>query len=147
MKKYTFTMWLIICISLLALAGCGNIFEAKKLPIDPEVFQEKEYTNPDNPDDSYVCISYNGRLYVPYGTLGSRIDEDEPNECIGYVKREDAPDDTTIHVFTFSSTDDLLFEYAVGAEMETPMVLRAIDTQGEDIEIPGYVDSLGYEIW
>ena len=31
--------------------------------------------------------------------------------------------------------------------MNQPVFLRALDTKGAEIDIPSYIDSLGYEFW
>ena len=55
------------------------------LPDPPVKFTQQEYCNPDNPEDGYMAVEYNGRLYVPYGTLKGMITPKNVKECIGYI--------------------------------------------------------------
>lgn len=137
-------------IIMILLSGCGaktnNSYT--KLPDTPIIFHSDTFINPDDDTDTYTYITYNDRKYVFYGTLGKKIHmNDSEFECIGYVYREDFPDDTNEHIYRLSSTDDYLMNYYVAGEMVQPDFFRAIDTASQDIYTPEYIDSLGYEFW
>ncbi len=145
MKKYRKIS--LMCLLAVLLCGCGNVFENKKLPDSPIIFTESVYTNPDNTKEECISIIYNGREYVPYGVAYGQIAVGEPKECVGYIKREDYPNDTSFRIYTLSATDDFIVEYGVGALMEYPIFLRALDTQGKEIEIPSYIEKLDNDFW
>ena len=149
-KAASFFTLLILCGIL--LSGCGLFDDSQKfgaLPDPPVKFTQQEYCNPDNPEDGYMAVEYNGRLYVPYGTLKGMITPKNVKECIGYIFREDYPDDTNTHLHTLADDPEVnfLMDYYVNGEMEQPFFYRAIDTVGKDIRILDFIESLEYDIW
>ena len=141
MKKVILCM--IAAISALCiLCACGESV-IKNLPENAPNIVTTEYTNPDNADDGYAgVIEYGGRTYVFYGTQSGMIRESMIKECIGYTDG-----DTNSRVYTLNDTDDYIATYYVNGEMEQFHFLRALDTVGEDIATPEYIDSLDYELW
>lgn len=145
-----FSVMMLLCV--LILSGCGLLDESKKygaLPEPPVSFTQQEYDNPDNPEDGYMAVEYNGRLYVPFGTLRGIITPKDVKECIGYVYREEFPDDTNSHLYTLVDDPEVnfLMDYYVNSIMEQPDFYRAIDTRGREIDIPSYIESLDYDVW
>ncbi len=145
MKKQLFI--LAAAILLLLLAGCGHA-DPYALPEEPIAFETRGFTNPEDPEDGYLALEYNGRTYLPYGTLESRIKGDDIGRCLGYIV-QDGVADPDMRVYTLSDDPEChyLMEYYVSGIMEQPMFLRATDTAGEEIPNPGYIDSLEYKYW
>ena len=146
----SFVTLLLLCGVL--LSGCRLFDDSQKfgaLPDPPVRFTQQEYCSPDNPDDGYMAVEYRGRLYVPYGTLKGIIKPKDVKDCIGYIFREEYPDDTNAHLHTLADDPEVnfLMDYYVNGEMEQPDFYRAIDTVGKDIRIPEYIESLEYDIW
>ena len=142
----------LLTLCCVTLAGCGAFDDSRKygaLPEPPVVFRQVEYTDPGHPEDGYMAVEYNGRLYVPYGTLRGVLSPKDVKECIGYIYREEYPDDTHTHLHTLADDPDgnFLMEYYVNGMMEQPDFYRAIDTAGKEIATPKYIESLGYDIW
>lgn len=149
-RQFFAAVLLIMCG--MVLSGCRLFDESEKfgaLPEPPVSFTQKEYCHPDHPEDGYMAVEYNGRLYVPYGTLKGMITPKDVKECVGYICREDDPEDKNAHLHTLTDDPDVnyLMEYYVNGLMEQPNFYRAVDTAGEDIYTPTYIDSLDYDIW
>lgn len=138
MKKLTVV---ILLLSILVLGGCGKgiIYDTPK---DFKQIETCDYTSPTDPDDGYIAVIYNDRLYVPYGTQGKTIKGKMIKSCVGYTG-----DDTNARVYTLNDTDDFIAEYYINGEMMQFMFLRAADTLGEDIKVPDYIDSLDCDLW
>lgn len=137
----------IIAISLLGLVGCGQTIYPD-LPDNAVAFEMGEYVDTD--DAAYGTIVYQGRTYMPYGTLGKTLREKDISCCIGYMI-QDGKADTDERVYTLSDDTECnyLMEYYAAAdnEMEQPYFWRAIDTRGKNITAPEYIDSLDYSYW
>lgn len=85
MKKkafYVAEVWLVLFI-ILILGGCGSRIDYS-LPANPIEFNTGTFINPNNPDDGYISIEYNGRTYIPYGTINGIVPKDEMVDCLGY---------------------------------------------------------------
>lgn len=138
MKKIT-TVLLLVCILL--LGGCGKsvIYD---LPDGVQEIETCDYTNPDDPEDGYRAIIYEGRTYVFYGTQGKTIKDSMIEKCIGYTDG-----DTNSRVYTLVGTDDYIADYYVNGEMEQFHFSRAVDTIGKEIETPDYITGLDYDLW
>lgn len=137
--KRLFAVLLLICV--LMLGGCGKsvIYD---MPDGVQEIETCDYKNPDDPEDGYCAIEYNGRIYAPYGTQGKTIKDSMIEKCIGYTDG-----DTNCRVYTLSGTDDYIADYYVNGEMEQFHFSRAVDTVGKEIETPDYIISLDYELW
>lgn len=132
-----------ICIGLVLNAGCQKQSLAY-LPSNPIVFQSGTYVNPADAQDEYMLINYNGRSYVPYGTLKSTIRAKDITRCLGYI---DGSADCLICTLSVDPNEDFLVMISEGAVMDQPLFYRAIDTTGQQITVPTYIADLGYDIW
>lgn len=136
--------WKVACIVasallLLFLAGCK--FD-DSLPENPIQFHTGTFTNPNNADDRYQSIEYNGRTYIPYdGTQKGFLTEKNIGPCLGFVV-QDGEEDPNSRVYLLKEDPDAnyLMEYYVGGVMENPTFLRAIDTVGQDIQTPSCIE-------
>lgn len=137
----------IICLALcLLLVGCGMNYP--ELPEDEPGFEPQTVTSDDPEDGGYNSIEYNGRMYVPFGTLKNRIKEKNLDDCIGYIIQENNYMDVRLFTLTEDKDNNFLMEHYIATNwMNPPMFLRALDTKGQDIEIPNYIEDLDYEIW
>ncbi len=142
MKKRIISL-LIVCI--LVLSGCGKN-RYPDLPKDAIAFKTGEE----------MGIVYNKREYVCFGTIGKTMKNSEVDKCIGYIIQDEnnssVPDenDKDTRVYTLKSDDNnnFLMVYYVGTTlMNQPEFYRAIDTKGENISIPEYIEDLEYEWW
>ena len=127
--------------AMLLLTGCSR----GKLYDEPEEFPELQtgtYVNPDDPEDSYVTVLYDGREYVLYGTQSKTIRDSMIAACVGYLDG-----DTNERVYTLTDTTDYIAEFYVNGIMEQVNFLRAADTIGKDADTPDYISSLDYDIW
>lgn len=122
------------------LTGCGML-ESYDLPNDHKVIKNVELSDLDQ-----VGVEYNGRVYVQYGTC-KHLKNDNIKECVGYVMHDDYPDDKNEHIYTIAGDDaeDFLIQYYVSGVMEQPVVLRAIDTVGKDVNEYDFVEY--YDLW
>ena len=150
-KKY---LTVILIIILISLSGCKNKFP--ELDQKSIAFQTSSYIDKNDDDASYLTIEYNGRVYLPYGTLKSKINDKDIRDCIGYIVQDETnssmPDkdnkDTRIYTLTSDPNNNFLMEYYIGTTlMNTPVFLRAVDTQNKEINIPNFIDDLGYGYW
>ena len=71
---------LTLLLSLL-LVGCGQRIYPE-MPDDAIAFKMGEYTDESDDDALYGTIEYEGRTYMPYGTLGGSIGEKDIPEYI-----------------------------------------------------------------
>lgn len=135
-----------LAISLL-ITGCGSGINYS-LPDDPIAFETYELINPEHSDEGYMALEYNGRIYIPYGTLSGSIDKDDVKQCLGY-EMQDGEEDENVRIYTLSddSGNNYLMIYNVDGEMEQPDFWRAADTVGENIPTPEFIDGLEYDYW
>ena len=125
------------------------------LPEKPIAFLTTEFVDT-NDDAGYLVIEYNGRKYLPYGTIKRSIKENDIDQCIGYIiqdeKTSSMPDenntDTRIYTLTEDKENNFLMQYYIGTHlMNQPDFWRADDTKEKNIVIPNYIDSLDYHYW
>ena len=146
LRKNTLTA--ICIISVLVFTGCGKA-DYPDLPENAIAFETGEYTDKNDDDAMYATIEYNGRTYMPYGTIGRTISEKDIDMCIGYIVQEDR-NDTDIRVYTLKgdSENNYLMNYYIGSDlMNQPSFWRATDTKGKDVYTPKCIDSLNYKFW
>lgn len=140
---------IIICslLVLLLLQGCSK--SAKyDLPAEPIKFETYDYFNPQNKDDGYRAFSYNGRVYIPYGTQGKAVRSGDIGQCLGYII-QDGEADTDMRVYTLfeDESENYLMVLQSGGEMAQADFLRAEDTADKEIKTPDYIESLSYDLW
>lgn len=139
---------LVVTILVLVLGGCGQ----KKYPElsnDAIAFEMGEYIDKDDAAASYATIEYEGRTYMPYGTIGKTLHEKDIDACVGYLV-QDGEKDTDQRVYTLvdDTEHNYLMEYYVASDlMNQPMFWRAIDTKGKEIVTPEFIDSMEYSYW
>jgi len=107
------------------------------------------YIDHSDDDASYATIEFEGRTYMPYGTVKKSVRGSDVDRCIGFFV-QDGVDDTDRRVYTLAADPDhnfLMDRYSGKTIMEQPSFWRAVDTRGKDIPVPEYIDSLGYAFW
>jgi hypothetical protein len=138
-------LWICGALGVYAiLGGCGNSVDYD-IPADAIAvsgMNENTYLNPNDSDDSYGYVEIDGVIYIPFGTQGKTITSKEVGSCIAYSET-----DSNERFFEVNGNDDFIASYYVGGEMEQFSFLRSIDTIGEKIDVPDFIDNLGYEIW
>jgi hypothetical protein len=137
----------VVGLTVFMMCGCGNGINYD-LPDEPQAFLTESYIDPSDKDDGYETIVYNGRRYIPYGTLGKTLKGDDVGECLGYIVQDGVADkNTRVYVLTADKDVNYLAEINTEGFMDQPIFLRAEDTIGKDIDTPSYIESLNYGIW
>ena len=91
---------------------------------------------------------YNGRTYIPYGTIGKTLHSKDIDACIGYVISDNGDTDTRLYTLTADNAHNYLMEHYVATTlMNPPTFYRAVDTKGKVIKTPDYISSLEYSYW
>ena len=78
----------IAMICLFALNGCMK----KSLPDLPEnaiAFKMGTFQDNEHDDALFGTIEYNGRVYIPYGTINNQYDQRYIASCIGYIIQDE----------------------------------------------------------
>ena len=131
----------------LFLADCGKRIDYE-LPENPIEFHTGTFVNPADPDDTCQSIEYNGRTYIWYGTLKNKIDGNDVGACLGYIVQDGViMKDARIFLLKADPDANYLVRFATGGFMSQPDFLRAIDTNGKQIDTPPYIESLDYTCW
>ena len=139
---------------VLGLAGCGVKYP--EIKDDAIAFDMGEYTDESDDNAGYGTIVYNGRTYMPYGTIKNSIKSKDIKECIGYIIQNETSssiadsDDNNTRVYTLveDSNENYLMIYYVGTTlMNHPDFWRAVDTKSSEIDTPKYIESLDYSYW
>ncbi|MGN0353432.1 MAG: hypothetical protein ACI4ES_17470 [Roseburia sp.] len=139
---------LVATILVLILGGCGQI-KYPELPDDAIAFEMGEYIDKEDDDAAYATIEYEGRTYMPYGTIGKILHERDIDACVGYLV-QDGEKDTDQRVYTLvdDTEHNYLMDYYVESDlMNQPMFWRAIDTKGKEVATPEFINSLEYTYW
>lgn len=140
---------------ILSLCSCGPI-SYPDLPENAIAFEMGTFEDKENDDALFGTIEYNDRTYIPYGTISNSFGQKDIDECIGYIIQDEnstnAVDldykDLKVYTITGDSDNNFLMDYDNSIDlMNQPFFWRAIDTKGNDIEIPECIDDLGYEFW
>ncbi len=128
------------------LTGCSRIdYSLPKAPIE---FSTGTFVNQNDPDDSYQSIDYNGRTYIPYGTLQGRITGKDVGACLGFIVQNGIKDENSrVYLLTEDPDANFLVNFYIGGIMDQPMFYRALDTTGRPIPTPSFINDLGYEYW
>ena len=101
-------------------------------------------------------ITYDGRNYIAYGTTNNKYSQRCIKSCIGYIIQDEHSssvidlNNTDRRIYTLSGDPEhnFLMEFDASIKlMNQPSFFRAIDTSGKDIDVPDYIDPLGYEFW
>ena len=154
MKKLL-TVFGIVVICGCLFSGCGK----NKLPDLPEnaaAFRMGTFTDSANDNASYGTIEYENRTYIMYGTVNNSYDQSCVEACVGYIVKDGSsssytdPENKDRRVYTISGDPEhnFLLDYDSTVKlMNQPDIFRAVDTRGEDIEVPSYIDSFAYEFW
>ena len=130
---------------LLGLAGCGTPVNYD-LPEEPIEFHTADFVNPDDPEDGYLTIEYQGRTYVPYGT-GS-VGGKDVGACLGYIVQDgEVREGDRIFPLTADPDRNDLAELTYRGFMDQPIFYRAMDTRGQAIDTPKFISSLEYAFW
>ncbi|MBQ9853577.1 MAG: hypothetical protein IJO57_00905 [Bacilli bacterium] len=153
MKKKILGILLSI-ILMCGLTGCG--IKYPKLKKDAIGFQTSSYIDENDNNAGYLTIQYNGRTYMPYGTLKGTLKEKYIEKCIGYIIQNENNSsvidinnkDTRIYTLSDDKDNNFLMEHYIGTDLMNPQSFyRAIDTRDKDIDIPKYIDDLDYNYW
>lgn len=145
MKKITTLIFTFLFI--LIFGGCGKSLYPD-LPQNAVAFETGSFIDINDDDAGYITIEYNGRTYMPYGTLGKTIHSKDIDECIGYIVREYGDKDTRL--FTLVGDDEqnyLMMHYVATTLMNQPNFLRAVDTKDKNIKTPDFINDLEYNFW
>ena len=154
MKKYIAVIGaILICLTL--LSGCTKKF-LPDLPGDPVAFEMGTLIDNEHDDASFGTITYDGRKYIAYGTTNNKYSQRCIKSCIGYIIQDEHSssvidlNNTDRRIYTLSGDPEhnFLMEFDASIKlMNQPSFFRAIDTSGKDIDVPDYIDPLGYEFW
>ena len=135
------------------LTGCRAKYP--DLTDNPIAFHTSEYT--DLYDGAgYLTIEYNGRVYLPYGTLKTYLQNNSIDQCIGYIvqteKNSSIPNENDTDYRVYTLVDDpnhqyLMVYYINSSLMNQPDFYRAMDTKNKTIKTPKYIGSLDYSFW
>ena len=145
---------LLMGVLVLSLTGCNIKYQ--DLEKDAIGFQTGNYIDENDDSAGYLTIEYNGRTYMPYGTLKGSLKEKDIDKCIGYIIQNENSSsiidkdnkDTRIYTLIDDKENNFLMEYYIGTDlMNQPSFYRAIDTKNKDINIPKFIDSLDYNYW
>ena len=144
-----------IFIFLFAITGCRGK-NLPDLPGNAIVFDMGTFHDIEHDDALFGSIEYGGRNYIMYGTINNKYKPSSIDSCIGYIIQNEHsssvidPDNTNRRIYTLSgdSEHNFLMDYDDTIKlMNQPVFFRALDTKGIEIDIPGCIDSLGYEFW
>ena len=137
-------LWLIGTVILLFLSGCG---QSIKLPENPIKFVTYDFYNPENPEDGYRAFDYNGRTYILFSSVKKSMKKSDIDECLGYIVQDGIQGELVISLSAFEN-DDVLMTYYPNGFMEPYLIYRAIDTKGQVLSFPDYMDSESmYKFW
>lgn len=90
----------------------------------------------------YLTVIYNGREYALYGSSDKNLKKNQIKECIGYTG-----DDTRNKLYSLTDSDDFIAQYYDDGTADQFYFYRALDTIGEVVATPDYIESFGYDIW
>ena len=144
-----------IIICLLAITGCMKR-DLPDLPSNAIEFDMETFHDIEHDDALYGSIEYCGRVYIPYGTINSKYKQSYIDSCIGYIIQNEHsssvidPDNTNRRIYTLSGDPEqnFLMDFDDTIKlMNQPAFFSALDSKGVEIDIPSYIDSLGYEFW
>ena len=152
MKQKLFGI-LLLGVFILGITGCEVKYP--DLKDNAVAFSMGEFTDESDNDAKYGTIEYNGRTYMPYGTLKGVIKSQNINKCIGYIIADESSSsivdendrDTRVYTLIEDANENYLMIYTRETLMNQPDFFRAVDTKGKKIDTPNYIDSLNYNYW
>lgn len=153
MKKKILGILLLVTLMCI-LTGCGVKYP--ELEKDAIGFKTNSYIDENDDNAGYLTIEYNGRIYMPYGTLKETLKEKYIEKCIGYIIQNENNSsvidinnkNTRIYTLSDDKDNNFLMEHYIGTDLMNPQSFyRAIDTRDKDIDIPEYIDDLDYNYW
>lgn len=94
---------------------------------------------------------------MPYGSTDENVKEENIDVCIGYIVQnenissivDESNTDTRIYTLIDDPEHNYLMDYNIEAPFLNDFVFfwRAVDTKGEDINMPEYITSDGDAYW
>lgn len=141
-------VFVIAAILLITLSGCFKT-AYPDLPENATGFETGVFIDESDDYASYSTIAYNDRIYVPFGTVKTSVGGKDVENCIGYIV-QDGEADTNRRIYTLKADpeNNFLMDRSSGnVMMEQPLFWRALDTRGEDIAVPAFIEDLGYGYW
>jgi hypothetical protein len=126
------------------LGGCGNAvnYDLTEDAVAISDSNDHTYFNPNDAEDRYHYVEIDGVKYIPYGTQGKRMTNREVGACIAYSAA-----DSNDRFYEVIGSSDFVARYDVGGVMEQFDFWRSVDTIGKEIDVPDFIDPLGYDIW
>lgn len=127
-----------------------------KLSDQPIAFTMGYFLDQAHDDMVYGTIEYQGRTYIGFGTISNSFKPEVASRCVGYIVQDENSSSVTdlmntdrrVYTLAGDPNHDFLMDYDSSIHlMNQPDFFRAIDTQGEEIAIPDYIDGVGYEYW
>jgi hypothetical protein len=130
-----------ICV---IFSGCGSFvnYDIADDAIAISDGNKNIYVNQNDREDTYCTVEIDGVVYIPYGTQGKTITNKEVGSCIAYDET-----DSNERYYEVNGNKDFIARYYVVGEMEQFDFWRSADTIGKEIDVPDFIDNLGYEIW
>ena len=127
-----------VLLAALCLTGCGS--DRYALPENPVVFENGTFVNPDDPEDSFCSVEWDGRTYIMFGIEKGMTTHF--GTCLGYIAGDE---NARIFAAEGLPETEYLISYYIAGEMEQAVYLRCIDTRGQPA--PEQLDSYGYPFW
>ncbi|MBR6414268.1 MAG: hypothetical protein IKS21_06635 [Oscillospiraceae bacterium] len=139
MSKGLFFVVIVVALSLI-LCGCNKQSTNLELPENPIKFVTYSYC-PEDSDHGYRAFDYNGRTYIHFAEHNGAFKKDIGSNCLGLIVQEgvEYDDELVIQLKEFENNDILMIYFPYGL-MDPPYFLRAIDTQGQVLKLPDYID-------
>ncbi len=157
MKRKILLLIISLVLSIVFMFGLtSDIDEYPDLKENAIAFNMGEYIDKNDDDAGYGTIIYNGRTYMPYGTLKRGIKSKNIKECIGYIIQNENSSsivdennkDTRVYTLIEDPNENYLMIYYIGTTlMNQPAFWKAIDTKDRKVDTPNYIVSLDYGYW
>ena len=138
---------LLVLVTILACSGCQGNDITKDFPDNTDLLARKTYKNPDNAGNTFEAVSFENRIFIPYGILSNKVDGRDVDECIGHIIRSSGSEYQVFTLIEDLKHDYLMVCQVVDGEIHEADFWRATDTRGFKIETPPYIDSLQYDYW
>ncbi|MBO6060868.1 MAG: hypothetical protein J6P98_01945 [Clostridia bacterium] len=141
--RRTFFLIAALALTLSFFVGCTG--EKYPLGEGAAAVEREEYALPDG--STAYLLRINGREYLYYGRLNGTVRASDTGKVLGYVRNEQFPEDDGDRIVELTGAGDIIMTYYVKGIMEQPEFLRALDTVGRDIVIPGFVEPYEEQAW